>query len=53
MVVDDGATDLEQAGYRALIKTIDDGFCIIKQLFDAEGRPHDYRILNLNAAFER
>jgi PAS domain S-box-containing protein len=39
--------------YRTLFNTIDAGFCIIKMIFDAQGRPADYRFLEVNAAFER
>ena len=39
--------------YRTLFDSIDEGFCIIEMLFDADGRPADYRFLEANAAFER
>jgi len=39
--------------YRNLFNTMDEGFCIIKMIFDAEGRPVDYRFLEVNAAFEK
>jgi two-component system sensor kinase FixL len=39
--------------YRNLFNTIDEGFCIIEMIFDAEGRPVDYRFLEVNAAFEK
>jgi two-component sensor histidine kinase len=38
--------------YRDLLNGIDQGFCIIEMLFDAEERPVDYRFLEINAAFE-
>lgn len=38
--------------YRALFDAIDQGFCIIEVLFDAEDRPTDYRFVEVNAAFE-
>ena len=31
--------------YRTLFDTIDEGFCIIEMIFDAEGKPADYRFL--------
>jgi two-component sensor histidine kinase len=37
--------------YRALFDAIDYGFCIIQVLFDAQGRPHDYRFLETNTTF--
>ena len=44
---------LSEQRYRTLFESIDEGFCIVQMLFDAEGRPHDYRFLELNPAFER
>jgi PAS domain S-box-containing protein len=38
--------------YRTLFASIDDGFCLMQMLFDAEGRCVDYRFLEANAAFE-
>lgn len=39
--------------YRTLLATIEDGFCIVEVLFDADGKPFDYRYLEANAAFLR
>jgi PAS domain S-box-containing protein len=39
--------------YRTLFNTIDAGFCIIEMIFDAQGKPADYRFLEVNAAFEK
>lgn len=39
--------------YRTLFNSIDVGFCVIEVLFDAEGKPNDYRFLEANPAFER
>ncbi|GGB40188.1 hypothetical protein GCM10011380_32050 [Sphingomonas metalli] len=39
--------------YRTLFENIEVGFCIIEMLYDAEGRPVDYRFLEANPAFER
>jgi PAS domain S-box-containing protein len=38
--------------YRALINSIDVGFCVIEMLYTAEGKPFDYRFLEANTAFE-
>ena len=38
--------------YRNLFNTMNEGFCIIEMIFDAEGKPADYRFLEVNAAFE-
>jgi PAS domain S-box-containing protein len=39
--------------YRTLFNSIDEGFCIIEMIFDDEGRPQDYRFLEVNPAFEQ
>ncbi|SFD58384.1 ATP-binding protein [Paracidovorax konjaci] len=39
--------------YRQLFDAIDEGFCIIELVFDAAGRPIDYRFLEVNPAFKR
>ncbi len=39
--------------YRNLFNTMDEGFCIIEMILDAEGRPADYRFLTVNPAFEK
>ena len=42
-----------EARYRQLFNSIDEGFCIIKVLFDDAGKPVDYAFLDVNEAFER
>jgi PAS domain S-box-containing protein len=39
--------------YRNLFNTMNEGFCIIEMIFDGEGKPADYRFLQVNPAFER
>jgi PAS domain S-box-containing protein len=39
--------------YRTLFESIDEGFCVIEVLFDADGLPADYVFLEVNPAFER
>lgn len=39
--------------YRAVIESIDEGFCVVKLLRDASGRPSDVIFLEVNPAFER
>ena len=39
--------------YRTLFDSIDEGFCIVEMVFDADCRPLDYRFLEVNASFER
>jgi PAS domain S-box-containing protein len=38
--------------YRTLFESIDEGFCIIKMLFDERGNPVDYQFIETNPAFE-
>jgi PAS domain S-box-containing protein len=38
--------------FRTLITTMDEGYCVIKMLFDDAGQPIDYRFLESNRAFE-
>jgi len=42
-----------EALYRSLFNSMDEGFCIIEVIFDDDGKPVDYRFLEVNAAFER
>ncbi len=39
--------------YRTLFGAMDEGFCVVEMLFDAEGKPVDYRFLESNDAFGR
>jgi PAS domain S-box-containing protein len=39
--------------YRGLFDSMDEGFCIIQVLFDPAGKPIDWRLLEVNAAFEK
>ncbi|HTI34162.1 MAG TPA: PAS domain-containing protein, partial [Miltoncostaea sp.] len=41
------------ARYRSLFEAMDEGFCIIDVLWDADGEPVDYRFLEVNPAFLR
>jgi PAS domain S-box-containing protein len=38
--------------YRTLFETIDQGFCMVKMLYDHGGKPVDYRFEEVNPAFE-
>lgn len=40
-----------EARYRTLFESIEDGFCIVEILVDADGQPVDYRFLEANPAF--
>ncbi|MDQ3134031.1 MAG: PAS domain S-box protein, partial [Acidobacteriota bacterium] len=39
--------------YRTLFNSIDEGFCVCEMLFDENGKPIDYRFLEVNAVFEK
>ncbi|KQP12072.1 PAS domain-containing protein [Pseudorhodoferax sp. Leaf265] len=39
--------------YSRLLASIDQGFCVVQILLDAQGRPADYRFMECNAVFER
>jgi PAS domain S-box-containing protein len=40
-----------EARYRTLFNSLDEGFCVIEVLFDAQGAPIDYVFLEANPAF--
>lgn len=39
--------------YRTLFNSMDEGYCIIKMLYDDAHKPCDWRYIEVNAAFER
>ena len=39
--------------YRTLFNSIDEGFCLIEMIFDAEERAVDYRFIEVNPSFEK
>jgi PAS domain S-box-containing protein len=39
--------------WRTLFNTMDEGFCVVEMIFDPDGKPSDYRFLQVNPAFER
>ncbi len=49
---DEALQDSEKR-YRNLFNAMNEGFCVIEVLFDADGKPEDYRFLEVNEAFER
>ena len=42
-----------EARYRGLFTSIDEGFCIIEMIFDDDGKPADFRFLEVNPSFEK
>lgn len=53
LVATEAARRRSEERYRELLETIEDGFCVVALLFDADGHAHDYRFLEANPAFER
>jgi PAS domain S-box-containing protein len=47
------AVEESEARYRTLFDTLIEGFCTIEMIFDANGKPVDYRFLEINPAFEK
>ena len=41
-----------EAKYRTVFDSIDEGFCLIEMIYDAQGKPIDYLFLETNRAFE-
>ena len=39
--------------YRNLFSAMAEGFCVLEVLFDVDGKPEDYRFLEVNDAFEK
>ena len=42
-----------EARYRTLFDSMDQGFCVMQVIFDADERPVDYRFLEANPTFEQ
>ncbi|AMB86499.1 hybrid sensor histidine kinase/response regulator [Pseudomonas agarici] len=42
-----------EAHYRTMFEAVDTGFCTIEVKFDAAGKAVDYRLIDMNPAFER
>ncbi|HTH43606.1 MAG TPA: PAS domain S-box protein, partial [Oxalicibacterium sp.] len=49
----ENALSISQERYRSLFESIDEGFCLIEVIFDANGKAVDYRFLETNPAFEK
>jgi PAS domain S-box-containing protein len=39
--------------YHGLFDSMDEGFCIIEVIFDSEGKPADFRFLEVNSSYEK
>ncbi len=49
----EAAVGQSETRYRTLFDTLIEGFCTIEMIFDAAGKPVDYRFLEINPAFEK
>lgn len=41
------------ARYREILESMDEGYCLIELIYNAQARPVDYRFIEANSAFER
>jgi PAS domain S-box-containing protein len=41
-----------EENYRSLYESMDEGFCVIEMIYDQNGKPVDYRFIDINPAFE-
>ncbi|WP_017301470.1 PAS domain S-box protein [Nodosilinea nodulosa] len=48
----EAALRASEDNYRLLFEAMDEGFCVIELVFDAQNRPIDYCFLDINLAFE-
>lgn len=46
------ALEQSERRYRTLFESIDEGFCIVKAIFDEDNKPIDYLFLEVNPSFE-
>jgi PAS domain S-box-containing protein len=49
----EAALAASEARFRALFASMDEGFCILEILLDDDGRPQDYRYVEVNESFTR
>ena len=49
----DQRLQISESRFRTLFDSIDEGFCVIEMMFDADGTAQDYRFLEANPAFVR
>ncbi|MBI4061918.1 MAG: response regulator [Elusimicrobia bacterium] len=48
-----GRLDASERRYRTLFENMDEGFCAIEMIYDPDGKPVDYRFVEINNAFVR
>lgn len=47
------ALRVSEERYRTLFESMNEGFCVIEMMFDAQAQPLDYRFLEVNPRFEQ
>lgn len=52
VTADTATEEALSASYRTVFDALDEAFCVIEMIFDAEGRPVDYRFVEINRSFE-
>ncbi|HYK88034.1 MAG TPA: PAS domain S-box protein [Acidobacteriota bacterium] len=48
----EGALHESELRYRTLFDRMDQGFCVVEMIHDSEGKPIDYRFVEINPTFE-
>lgn len=46
------ALSISEKMYRALFESMDEGYCVVKMLYDENGNAYDYKFLEVNPAFK-
>jgi signal transduction histidine kinase/ActR/RegA family two-component response regulator len=52
-VISRKALEISEERYRTLFSSIDEGYCVIQMIFDAQDQAVDYRFLEISNSFER
>jgi PAS domain S-box-containing protein len=47
------ALGASEVRYRTLFDTMDEGFCVVEMIYDPQGKPVDYRFVEVNPTFEK
>ena len=49
----EAALRISEERFRTLFESMDEGFCVVEMAFDEGGRAIDYRVMEMNPAFEK
>ena len=47
------ALRVSEERFRTLFNSMDEGFCVVEMVFEEGGRARDYRVIEMNSAFEK